>query len=183
MNTHQSDNPLNWVTRFSHLFKTTGTVLDLACGGGRHANYLANMGNKVTGVDKDLSKFLKSEDAALYELIESDLEDGSPWSLHNRLFNGVVVTNYLHRPLFPKILDSIDDNGILIYETFSAGNEQYGRPSNPKFLLTPGELLSICAGRLRVIAYEEGIEKYPEQAVKQRICAIKSPQDDAPLII
>ena len=180
MNTHKSEEPLDWIARFVPLVKSDGTFLDVACGNGRHARYLINLGYQVTAMDRDISAIRKSKNADSIELIEADLEDGSPWPLGSRKFDGIIVSNYLYRPLFPAIIDALDDDGILIYETFSLGNEKYGRPSNPNFLLKPGELLSACSDELRVIAYEDGLLKTPSPAVKQRICAIKSPFDGLP---
>lgn len=180
MNTHKSEKPLEWITRFAPLVTSGGTVLDLACGNGRHARYLTDIGYQVTALDRDISAISESEIADRIELIEVDLEDGSPWPFSTRKFDGIVVSNYLYRPLFPAIINALDDGGVLIYETFSLGNEKYGRPSNPNFLLKPGELLSACSDVLRVIAYEDGLLKTPSPAVKQRICAIKRPFDGGP---
>ena len=85
-----------------------------------------------------------------------------------------MVTNYLHRPLFPRLVDSLDEGGVLIYETFMAGNERYGRPSNPDFLLRPGELLE-AFGTLTVVAFEQGTVERPKKAALQRICVIREP--------
>ncbi|NKB19177.1 MAG: SAM-dependent methyltransferase [Alphaproteobacteria bacterium] len=183
MNTHQSDKPLDWVIRFAPLIHAGGAVLDLACGNGRHANYLAGVGHIVTAVDRNLSGFTRIGNNDFYELIEADLEDGSEWPLRSRRFKAIIVTNYLYRPLFPAIIDALDTNGILIYETFSLGNAKYGRPSNPDFLLTPGELLSVCKNKLRVIAFEEGLIENPTRAVKQRICAINRSRNGEPASI
>ena len=180
MNTHQSEKPLNWVARFALLVKSGGTVLDLACGNGRHTHYLAGLGYQVTAVDRNLLGIKKSKNAGKIELIETDLEDGNPWPLGSRKFNGIIVTNYLYRPIFPTIINALEEDGVLIYETFSLGNEKYGRPSNPNFLLKPGELLSACSDRLRVVAYEEGIPETSPPAVKQRLCAVKRPLDGVP---
>lgn len=102
----------------------------------------------------------------------ADIEDG-PWPYLGRTFAAVIVTNYLHRPLFPLLLDTLAPGGVLIYETFAAGNEQYGRPSNPDFLLKPGELLQVAHGRLRVMAHEELLVTDPRPAMIQRICAVR----------
>ncbi len=181
MNTYQSDKPSNWVTRFAPLIQAGGSVLDLACGNGRHSIYLASSGFSVTAVDRNISNISQSFNKI--EWVEADLENGDLSLLENQQFMGVVVTNYLHRPLIPAIINALDENGVLIYETFSLGNEQYGRPSNPDFLLKPGELLSACSERLRVIAYEEGTIKDPKLSVKQRICAINGPSDGIPALV
>jgi len=135
----------------------------------------------VTAVDRDVSNI--NRDFKQIKLVETDLENGKPWLLRDKHFMGIVVTNYLHRPLIPAIINALDKNGVLIYETFSLGNEQYGRPSNPDFLLKPGELLSMCSKTLRVIAYEEGIIKDPILSIKQRICAINGPPHGAPVLV
>ena len=180
MNTHQTEKPLEWITRFAPLVKSGGTVLDLACGNGRHTHYLAGLGYEVTALDRDLSGIGATETADRIELIKADLEDDNPWPLGSRKFDGVIVTNYLYRPIFPAIIDALEEEGALIYETFSLGNEEYGRPSNPNYLLKPTELLSVCTNRLRVIAYEEGVLKTPSPAVKQRVCAVNRPLDGVP---
>jgi len=163
-----------WVVRFAALIPAGGTVLDLACGSGRHVRFLRARGHKVVALDRDLSRLggLKDEDGV--EPVEADLEDGSPWPLPARRFAGIVVTNYLHRPLFPVLADSLAEGGVLIYETFAAGNERFGRPSNPDFLLRPGELLAAVRGKLRVVAYEDGIVRLPRPAAIQRICAVRA---------
>ena len=180
MNINQSEKPLNWVARFASLVKSGGTVLDLACGNGRHTHYLADLGYQVTAVDRNLLGINKTEITGKIELIKTDLEDGDPWPLGSRKFNGIIVTNYLYRPIFPAIINALEEDGVLIYETFSLGNEKYGRPSNPNFLLNPGELLSACSRRLRVVAYEEGVLETSSPAVKQRLCAVKRPLNGVP---
>lgn len=155
-----------WVVRFAPLVAAGGRVLDLACGGGRHGRLFLDRGHPVTLLDKDASGV--ADLAGCAEIVQADLEDGSPWPLPGRLFAAVVVTNYLHRPLLPDIMASLADGGVLIYETFAQGNERYGRPRNPDHLLAPGELLAACAG-LQVAAYEYGL--LPRPAVVQRICA------------
>jgi hypothetical protein len=106
--------------------------------------------------------------------VQADLEDGSPWPLPGRRFGAVVVVNYLWRPLFPQILESVATDGILLYETFAVGNEVYGRPDNPDFLLRPGELIELVQGRLQIVAYEHGYLGQPRPAIKQRICAVRA---------
>lgn len=101
----------------------------------------------------------------------ADLENG-PWPYGGDRFAGIVVVNYLHRPLFPHLLASLAPEGVLIYETFAAGNERYGRPSNPAFLLKAGELLDVVKGRLRVLAFEDIYEPEPRPAMLQRLCAV-----------
>ncbi|MDA1324487.1 MAG: methyltransferase domain-containing protein [Proteobacteria bacterium] len=166
--------PSPWVVRFAPLIADTGPVLDLACGSGRHARYLAERGHKVAALDRNAEALAPLEDLTGVEIVAADLENGNPWPLAGRRFAGIIVTNYLHRPLFPAIIESLADKGILIYETFSLGNEAFGKPSNPDFLLRPGELLEIVHGSLRIVAFEEGIIDTPRPAVVQRICAVKS---------
>jgi len=153
-----------WVSRFAPLVPD-GPVLDVACGGGRHARLFLERGHKVTAMDRDLG----ATHAPGAELIQADLEDGSPWPLPGRLFAGVVVTNYLWRPLLPRLVEALAPGGVLIYETFAQGNERFGSPRNPDFLLARGELLRVAEG-LCVVAYEDGIED--EARVVQRICAV-----------
>jgi len=109
--------------------------------------------------------------------IRADLEAG-PWPFGERRFAAIVVTNYLHRPLFPLIEGALDEGGVLLYETFMAGNERYGRPSNPAFLLRAGELLD-AFGRLSVIAFEQGTVERPKIAVVQRLIAVRGQAESA----
>jgi SAM-dependent methyltransferase len=163
--------PSPWVVRFAPSIASGGTVLDLAAGGGRHTRYLLGRGHPVVAVDRDSSALVTVNDARL-EIVTADLESGAPWPLPGRRFAGVVVTNYLHRPLFPALLDALEPGGVLIYETFARGNERFGKPSNPDFLLKPGELLDVVRGRLRVIAYENLEISEPRPAMVQRIAAL-----------
>ena len=163
--------PSAWVERFAPLIPPPGPVLDLACGGGRHTRFLLALGHSVTAVDRDISGLNDIDDDRLIR-VEADLEDGSPWPLAGGAFAGVVVTNYLHRPLFDAILGALEPSGVLIYETFAHGNERFGKPSNPDFLLKAGELLEFAAaGKLRVLAYEDLEVTQPKPACVQRICA------------
>jgi SAM-dependent methyltransferase len=158
-----------WVARWSHLLSAGCTVLDLACGHGRHMRHFASLGHPVTGVDRNPDAIAAV--SPLGEAMCADIENG-PWPLDARTFGGVVVTNYLWQPLWPNILNSLGTNGVLIYETFSAGNESVGKPSRPDFLLHPGELLDVCKN-LRVVAFEEGFLDQPERFV-QRIVAARA---------
>jgi len=157
-------------------------VLDVAAGKGRHTRYFLHRGHPVTAIDHDMSALTPAAGDEKAEIIEADLEGCAPWPLSGRRFKGIVVTNYLHRPLFPHILDALDDDGVLIYETFAAGNEAYGRPRSPDFLLAPGELLEVVRDRLNVVAYEHGTIDGPHKAVVQRICACLSGADPARLV-
>jgi SAM-dependent methyltransferase len=165
--------PSSWIRRFAPLVRPGGTVLDVACGGGRHLRLFAGRGHPVVGIDRDLGDVADLEGRSGIELVQADLENGSPWPLPaDRKFAAVVVTNYLHRPLFPALLDALEPGGALIYETFAKGNERFGRPSSPAFLLGPGELLEVAAGRLQVVAFEQGEVAEPRPAMMQRICAV-----------
>jgi SAM-dependent methyltransferase len=159
-----------WVERWLPGIAVGGEVLDLACGSGRHSRLLAATGRRVCALDRDSGALGLLAGATGITVMQADLEH-APWPLASRKFDGVVVTNYLHRPLFPCIIDAIAPQGLLIYETFAAGNERFGKPSNPEFLLRPGELLELVAGRLRVIAFEDMEVSLPRPAMVQRICA------------
>jgi len=168
-----------WVERFAPLIREGGTVLDLACGGGRHARYLDALGYRVVAVDIDVSGLEDLSTNENVEIIGADLESDD-WPLSERRFDGVVVTNYLHRPHLPLLVESLDPHGVLIYDSFGKGNEKYGRPRNPAFLLEPGELLDAFAPQLTVVAYEHGVEETPRPAVRQRICAVNATEHAAP---
>jgi SAM-dependent methyltransferase len=163
-----SESPSDWVVRWASLVER-GPVLDVASGAGRHARLFAARGLEVVAVDREAQASNEN-----ITFLKADLEGGKPWPLAGRRFGAIVVTNYLHRPLFPRLAESLDDNGVLIYETFMAGNERYGRPSNPDFLLRPGELLE-AFGALTVAAFEQGVVERPKKAVVQRICALRAP--------
>lgn len=160
--------PSAWLQRFAPLVRSGGSVLDLACGSGRHCRLFLELRHPVTAVDRDVSRLAPHPNL---EVIEADLESGAPFPTQRRQFDGVVVTNYLHRPLFPDLLASVAPEGLLLYETFARGNELFGRPSNPDFLLEPGELLEVVRGKLRVLAYEDLIVDHPRPAAVQRIAA------------
>lgn len=164
---HELTTPSEWVCRFAPLIAEGGSVLDVACGSGRHSRYLAGLGYRIVAVDRDPAPELSS--VPNVEVVKHDLEAGA-WPFPGRIFSGAVVTNYLHRPLIPGLLDSL--NGVLIYETFARGNERFGKPSNPHFLLEPGELLEFVRGRLKVLAYEDLVVAHPRPAALQRICAV-----------
>ena len=165
---HGTEDPSPWLKRWSHLVPAGAPVLDVACGHGRHMKWLASRGHSVTGVDRSPEAVAAARSAG--DAVEADIENG-PWPFAERTFGGVVVTNYLWRALFPAITASVAPGGVLLYETFAAGNETVGKPSRPDFLLQPGELLQACAG-LHVIAYENGFLAGPDRFV-QRIAAIR----------
>lgn len=160
--------PSAWVVRWAPLI-THGTVLDVACGSGRHATFFLARKLKVTAVDRE------RRDIPGARFVQADLEDGSPWPLAGERFEGIVVTNYLHRPLFPALEEALAEGGVLIYETFMAGNERFGKPSNPAFLLRPGELLDAFPN-LAVRGFEEGLVADPKPAMIQRLCAVRREQ-------
>lgn len=168
---HGTEPPSAWVRRWSHLIPAGGSVLDVACGHGRHMRWFASLGHPVTGVDR--SPEAVAAVANLGEAVQADIENG-PWPFlygnQLRRFDAVVVTNYLWRPLLPALLASLASGGVLVYETFALGNETVGKPSRPDFLLRPGELLALCQG-LRVVAYEAGFLPQPDRFV-QRIVAV-----------
>ena len=161
--------PSAWVRRWSHLVPAGGAVLDVACGHGRHLRWFAERQHPVVGVDRSPEAIAAV--ASLGEAVVADIE-GGPWPFAGRTFAGVVVTNYLWRPLLPAIVASVAPGGVLIYETFAVGNETVGKPSRPDFLLQPGELLQACAG-LRVVAFEDGFSPTPDRFV-QRIAAVRA---------
>jgi len=163
--------PSPWIVRWTHLLKADADVLDVACGAGRHTNWFATHGHRVTGIDRDLSAALQVSNSTT--LMQADIEN-EPWPLtlngQPRQFDAVIVTNYLWRPLMPTLLRSVAPRGVLLYETFAQGNETVGRPTRADFLLRPGELLQYCAD-LEVVAYEHGFLDAPERFV-QRIAAV-----------
>jgi len=172
MTNHLGASPSAWVERFAPLIPAAGTVLDLACGSGRHTRLLAGMGYSVEAVDRDESLLAGLADSAGVSTRCADLEGGT-WPYGGRIFAAIVVSNYLWRPLLPLLLASLDKGGVLIYETFMLGQERFGKPSNPAFLLRPGELLDIVRSRMTVVAFEQGEVSEPRPAVVQRICALR----------
>ena len=170
---HRRGPPSDWIQRFVGEIKPGGSILDLACGSGRHSLFLLRRGHPVTACDIDVSGLADIKREAGLEIIQADLEN-TPWPFPERLFSAIVVTNYLHRPLFPHILSALAPQGLLLYETFAAGNERFGRPKNPDYLLHRGELLSSIFAGLTIIAYEDLTIKEPYPAALQRLCARKS---------
>ena len=165
---HAGLEPSPWIRRWSPLVPAQATVLDVACGSGRHVRWFAARGCRVVGVDRDAAATQPLRTIA--EVHVADIEQG-PWPFEGLRFDAVVCTNYLWRPLLPRIVAAVADGGVLLYETFAAGNETVGRPSNPDFLLRPGELLAAAAA-LRVIAYEDGFLEAPPRFV-QRLAAVR----------
>ncbi|MEO8390431.1 MAG: class I SAM-dependent methyltransferase [Polaromonas sp.] len=172
-NLHGTEPPSAWVQRWSHLVPARGAVLDVACGYGRHARWFYERNHPVALVDRAqaaIEFIANSLPAQGVEAVVADIEEG-PWPFAGRQFDAVVVTNYLWRPLLPTLLASLAPGAVLIYETFTQGNETVGKPSRPDFLLRPGELLEVCRG-LRVVAFEEGFEERSPRFV-QRIAAVR----------
>ncbi len=168
----QPGEPSAWVCRFAPLIAADGTVLDLACGNGRHALFLEDSGRSVVAVDRDAGALAGLAGHAGIRVVQADLE-GDAWPCGAQRFAGIVVANYLHRPLFPRLAEALAEGGVLIYETFMLGNERFGRPSTPDFLLRPGELLSAFGSVLQVVAFEQGEVARPQPAMVQRLCAAR----------
>ena len=171
---HGTENPSAWLQRWAHLIAPGSTVLDVACGAGRHMRYLATLGHRVTGVDRNPDAVALAQRSG--SVICADIENG-PWPFAGQTFGCVVVTHYLWRPLLPSLVGSVAPGGVLIYETFASGNESVGKPSRPDFLLQPGELLRVTKG-LRTVSYEDGFEASPDRFV-QRIVAVRSGATEA----
>lgn len=169
--------PSAWIQRWSHLVSPGATVLDVACGSGRHVRWFAGQGCRVTALDRDEAAVLPLGDCA--EVVVADIEQG-PWPLGERRFDAVVVTNYLWRPLLPLLVERVAPGGVLIYETFAAGNETLGRPANPDFLLRRGELLEAVRGKLRVVGYEDGYTEPPPRFVQRLVAIHELPAPDTP---
>ncbi|HET8702054.1 MAG TPA: class I SAM-dependent methyltransferase [Nitrococcus sp.] len=174
--THETCAPEPWVERFAAKIPPGGSILDLACGGGRHTRFFLERGHSVTAVDIDLSRLMQQCMHPQLEAITTDLEH-DPWPLGGRRFAAVVVVNYLWRPILPSIIAAVDTGGVLLYATFGRGQERFGKPINPDFLLKPGELLEAVRGELTVHAYEYG--EIPTAsghlAVRQHLYACREP--------
>ncbi|WP_332816400.1 class I SAM-dependent methyltransferase [Ramlibacter sp.] len=170
---HGLQPPSDWVCRWSHLVPAGGTVLDVACGAGRHMRWFARLGHVVTGVDRDPGALAFASAAG--RTVQADIENG-PWPFAGETFDALVVTNYLWRPLWPALLGSLAPGGVLLYETFAEGNETVGKPSRPDFLLRHGELLELCRG-LRIVAYEDGYLDDPPRFVQRAAAVRMGPAD------
>ena len=171
MRVHDAADPSPAILRWAAHVAKGGHVLDVAAGSGRHARLFADRGHSVLAVDHEVGALLASPDPRI-TVLQADLE-GAPWPLPGRTFAAVVVTNYLWRPLLATLVASVAPGGVLLYETFAVGNERFGRPKNPDFLLREGELLMVVQGVLEVLEYEHGEEGAPPSAVKQRLCAVR----------
>ena len=168
------DTPSPWVVRFASLVTEGGRVLDVACGAGRHSRFFASIGHDVDALDRDISEFVEVPPSV--HLMQADIETGL-WPFAGKEFAGVVVTNYLHRPLMATLIASVAPGGAFICETFATGNERYGRPTRIDFLLQPGELLESVRGRLQVVAFEDVYVDSPKPARVQRIVAIRAAKE------
>lgn len=161
-----------WLKRFAPLIPKAGQVLDLACGAGRHALYLTQLGHSVLAVDQNIGA-IEIFNNPLIQCEQMDLEQ-DVWPLEGRTFSAIVVNNYLYRPHLDQLPKMLLEGGVLIYETFAQGNEEFGKPSNPDFLLKEGELLALAAHHeLKVIAYEDIYQDHPKPAMVQSLCAVK----------
>jgi SAM-dependent methyltransferase len=165
--------PVDWVAKYSPLISSEGLVLDLACGKGRITRFLLAEGFSVVALDKDVSGLGDISSTQNLEIVQADLEAGANFPLQGREFSGIVVVNYLHRPLFSDLTNALSKGGVLIYQTFMQGNEAYGRPSNPSFLLEENELEDAFGKNLDVIAFEQGFTEHPKPAMIQKLCAVK----------
>lgn len=167
------ENPSPWIMKYAPQIKSKGRVLDLACGKGRHAIWLAQQGYLVDAIDRDQNATSSMKGIKNINVLIHDLETSEPPKF-THTYDGIIVSRYLHRPLLSLLADILNPSGIIIYETFMSGNERYGKPSNPDFLLLPDELLTTYAPLLSIIDFEQGEEQEPKPAVIQRICAQKN---------
>jgi SAM-dependent methyltransferase len=174
---HEAHDASPWVVRFASLIPPAGPVLDVASGAGRHTRWFLDRGHDVVAVDRDVSGLDDIREHDRLEVVEVDLEDGEPFPLRDRRFAGVVVANYLYRPILDQLVSAVASSGVLLYETFAVGNERFGRPTRPEFLLQPGELLDVVRGQLRVVAFEDLVVDHPRPAAVQRIAAVRDPDN------
>ena len=174
---HEAHDASPWVVRFASLIPRTGPVLDVASGAGRHTRWFLDQGHDVVAIDRDVSGLDDIREHDRLEVVEVDLENGEPFPLAQRRFAGVVVTNYLYRPLLDQLVSAVGAPGALVYETFAVRNERLERPRRPEFLLRPGELVDVVRGRLRVVAFEDLVVDDPRPAAVQRIAAVCDPEN------
>lgn len=182
MSIHFALDPSPFLVRFAHLLPRQGRALDLACGSGRHARFLAARGLGVLAVDRDAAALASLAGHAGIETRAVDLETGL-WPFAMERFDAIVVTNYLHRPLLPHLLATLSPDGVFVYETFAAGNQSFGRPSNPHFLLAPDELLVWARDHLTPVVFEQGLVRNGERAaVIQRLVGVGRGRPWPPLL-
>ena len=165
--------PSAWVVKHGGMIPPGGTVLDVACGAGRHGRFFRSLGHPVVMLDRDISRVADMASDGEVEIVARDLEGGRPWPLTGRRFAGVIVVNYLFRPILPALVASVAPGGALIYDTFAVGNEAYGHPSNPDYLLRREELLIAVRPELVVMAFEDVEETEPRPSVRQRVLAVR----------
>ena len=165
----------NWVSENYNFIKKKGLILDLACGSGRHGRFLLEKGFNVVFLDREISQLDWVSKEFRSRVIKHDLEAGMSWDFLPCSFDAVVVTNYLYRPIFPDLLSIIDEGGVLIYETFSKGNEIYGKPTNSNYLLEPEELIDLVRPSMRLISFREGYANDGKESITQKIVAVKRP--------
>jgi len=173
-NPHHDLAASDWVRRHAHLVAPGTRVLDVAAGRGRNARLLAGRGAEVLAVDRAADALAELHGVPRIETRVVDLE-AAPWPFGAARFGAIVVVHYLHRPLLPLLRGALDEGGVLLYETFAQGNEVFGRPRNPDFLLAPGELLTLAAQppALTVVAFEQGVlRRRGESVVVQRLAAV-----------
>lgn len=172
---HRDLAPSPWIARFAHLVAPGARVLDLAAGHGRHARFLADRGALVVAADRDADALALLAGHPGIVTRATDFETGA-WPFAGERFAAIVVVNYLHRPLFPLLRTALEPDGVLLYETFAMGNEAYGRPTNPDFLLGRDELLTVAAlppSPMTVVAFEQGmVADGVRSAVVQRLAAV-----------
>jgi len=173
---HEALAPSEWIMRWCARLPPGSEVLDLACGAGRHSRALAALGCRVDAVDIDAASAAGLDGIAGVRFRVVDLEHG-PWPFDSRRYDAIVVANYLYRPTLPLLAEMLRDGGILVYETFAIGNQRFGRPSNPAFLLAPFELAACFAPTLHVLAFEDGVRQRPAPARVQRLCAVRTQPD------
>lgn len=168
----QQPPPDPWISEHAGAIRPGVNVLDLACGSGRHGRFFLKKSCRVFFLDRDVQGVNDLSSEANAEVIEYDLENGNPWPFPDRQFDAIVVTNYLYRPLMPHIIEALAPGGILLYKTFEVGNERYGRPTNPDFLLCKNELREVFGEALDVIDCRQQLERHPTR-ITQAIYAIK----------
>jgi SAM-dependent methyltransferase len=174
--------PSGWITRFAHLVPRGARVLDVAAGRGRHARLFAARGAHVVAVDRDTDALAELRGVANTDVQVADIE-ARPWPFAGAAFDAIVVTNYLHRPLLPRIIDALATDGLLLYETFAVGHETLGRPTNPDFLLRENELLDVVRGRLAIVAFEQGRVDGERPAIVQRLAATGIDRAERPSLL